>query len=334
MNGVTIGKGGGNIGSNTAVGTSVLPGGTGTYNTGIGYFALNSISTTGVYNTASGAHALRYNTTASYNTGTGYGALYANRTGNYNTATGFGALGGSSNTSGDYNTANGVQALLNNIGSSNTAIGYQALGGYPSGNTGSSNTAGGYTALRYNTTGYNNTAFGYSSLNTNTTGYLNTALGYGADVASGALTNATAIGNGASVTASNRVRVGNTAVTQIGGQVAWSTLSDGRQKENIMDYAHGLDFIMKLRPVTFNLRADTTKVPHSGFIAQEVESTGIPFYGLNKPANVKDFYSLNYSEFVVPLVNSVKELKAENEKLKADNDELRVRIEKIEEKIK
>ncbi|MBB1283036.1 tail fiber domain-containing protein [Flavisolibacter sp. BT320] len=66
-------------------------------------------------------------------------------------------------------------------------------------------------------------------------------------------TNSTALGYSASVTASNQVRIGNTAVTSIGGQVNWTNLSDGRFKKNIKEDVPGLEFINSLRPVTYNL---------------------------------------------------------------------------------
>ncbi len=124
-------------------------------NTGIGYQALNSL-TSGDYNTATGYQALLTNTSASYNTASGYQVLYSNTSGYQNTASGYQAL--YSNTTGSYNTASGYQALYSNT-------------------TGASNTASGYYALRYNTTGNHNTAFGDSALYSNTTGYYNVASG-------------------------------------------------------------------------------------------------------------------------------------------------------------
>jgi hypothetical protein len=265
------------------------------------------------------------------NTALGNLSLPSNTTGNQNTAAGYLSL--YSNAGGTANSAYGVGALyFNNSGSFNTAVGANALNANSSA-AAQYNTAVGNSALYYSTGAYN-TAAGAGALYYNTTGQDNTAVGTDAGPATGALSNTTAIGRSAIPAASNRVRIGNAAVTQIGGQVAWSTLSDRREKENIADYAHGLDFIMKLRPVTYNMIDDKTKVTHSGFIAQEVEKIGIPFYGLNKPANDKDFYSLSYAEFVVPLVNSVKELKKENDQLKADNSALLKRVEAIEARLK
>ena len=62
-----------------------------------------------------------------------------------------------------------------------------------------------------------NTAVGAHSLTLNITGFNNTAIGANADVcvACGDLTNATAIGANAVVDASNKIRLGDTAVTVV-----------------------------------------------------------------------------------------------------------------------
>ena len=77
-------------------------------------------------------------------------------------------------------------------------------------------------------------------------------LGSYADVTAGDLNNATAIGAGALVDASNKVRIGNTDVTSIGGEVGWTSYSDERIKDNIQENVPGLDFIKALRPVTYH----------------------------------------------------------------------------------
>ena len=208
INGIRVGKGGGNVAANTAYGVNVLQANTtgssntamgcealysnttGSSNTATGYDALRA-NTTGYYNTAAGSYSLYANTsgyyntavgtmslyantTGYYNTAAGYLALYANTTGYYNTATGYYAL--RANTSGYYNTAAGCYSLAaNTTGGSNTASGYMSL--YAN-TTGSANTASGIYALRANTTGSANSATGYYSLGCNTTGGNNTASGY------------------------------------------------------------------------------------------------------------------------------------------------------------
>src|SRR5262249_1196260 len=101
------------------------------------------------------------------------------------------------------------------------------------------NTAVGLRALTGNTTGGSNTAIGVGALAGNTTGGNgsfasagNTAIGAAADVSAGNLFNATAIGAGAIVDANNKVRLGNTAVTVMEGQVAFTASSDRTKKEN------------------------------------------------------------------------------------------------------
>src|SRR4030095_7810902 len=105
----------------------------------------------------------------------------------------------------------------------NTSLGSGAL---QSNTTGINNTALGLNSLYSNTTGTLNTAIGRSALTDNTAGNNNTAIGFGADVSTGNLTNATAIGSGATVNASNKIRIGNSSVTVIEGQVAYTFPSD------------------------------------------------------------------------------------------------------------
>ncbi|MFZ1289040.1 MAG: tail fiber domain-containing protein [Melioribacteraceae bacterium] len=239
---------------------------TGSYNTANGSYALYSNidgesntangnqalyrNTSGIYNTANGYQALYSNTTGDANTVNGYQALYSNTIGESNTANGFKAL--YSNTTGYWNTANGYEALYSTTGDNNTANGYQVL---YSNTTGESNTANGKFALYSNTTGNNNTANGYQALYNNATGSQNTGIGHsaGPSVSDPNLSNTTAIGYFASTTASNQVRLGNSSVTSIGGYAGWSNISDGRYKQNIKENISGLDFILGLRPVSYNM---------------------------------------------------------------------------------
>ena len=177
-----------------------------------------------------------------------------------------------------------------------------------------------------NTTGSNNTAVGQLSLSNNTYGSYNTSVGIGTGVminagqqntfigaladATGDFNNAMAIGYDAKVNGSNKIRIGNSSVSVIEGQVAWSNPSDKRLKENII-YTNrlGLDFIKKLQTVSYNYIADNTKTRYDGFIAQDIEKVmndlGVPFSALKKSDD--GTLSLAYSDFVMPLVNAVKE---------------------------
>lgn len=257
----SISSGDGNVG----VGASVLYNTTtGNYNTAVGYRALYSNSTQSSL-TAVGYQALYQNTSGADNTAFGSSALLSNQGGGSNTAVGASSL--AANISGSYNTAVGYQALNTNLNGNNTAFGCLALKGS---NSGSDNTAVGAESLELNSTGSNNVAVGNLALYNNTTGSNNTAIGDGAGPVSSGLSNTTAIGYGATVSSSNEIRVGNTSVTAISGQVAWSFPSDQRDKHDIQDSDLGLDFIMQLRPVFYRLNNGNDLLDY-GFIAQEVE---------------------------------------------------------------
>jgi len=243
----------------------------------------------------------------------------------------------------------GIGTLLNNEANNNVAVGIDAL---LENNSGYENTGLGSAALRFNTIGQKNTAVGSNTLVNNIQGHENTAIGSGADV-SGIINNATAIGAGAIVNASNKVRIGNSSVTVIEGQVPFTTPSDGRYKFNVEENVKGLDFILQLRPVTYqfdvkkfdealgdkNIHAnaydEALQIRRSGFIAQEVEkaanTTGYNFSGIIKPQNASQHYSLSYDAFVVPLVKAMQELNTKVEKLEKENASLVQQIKAIEE---
>jgi hypothetical protein len=91
INGVTIGRGGGSIATNTAIGSQSLASNTtGTDNTAVGIYTLKS-NTSGGTNTAVGISALYTNSTGGNNTALGYGSLNSTTTANSNTAIGSGA---------------------------------------------------------------------------------------------------------------------------------------------------------------------------------------------------------------------------------------------------
>ena len=331
---------------NTAHGQGALSANTtGFFNTANGWQALIS-NTTGFINTAVGSGALSSNTTGYSNTANGQAALFWNFSGYWNTAHGHGAL--YYNTVGNNNTANGVQALYFNTGGNhNAANGVQALF---NNTTGNNNTAHGKDALYSNTIGTGNTANGFQALLVNTSGSNNTAFGYAADVSANNLSNATAIGNGTLVNTSDKIHLGNAAVTVIEGQVDWTFPSDARFKFNVDDATvPGLAFIEKLRPVTYQFdtrkfdehlmqnMADSirqrrmagqdysksTAQVQTGFLAQEVEQAcknlGYQFSGLHVPESEVDNYGLAYGSFVPLLVKAVQEQQKEIEKLSRQN---------------
>jgi hypothetical protein len=158
-----------------------------------------------------------------------------------------------------------------------------------------------------------------------------------------------------------RMRITNTGILQPGidnsyslgaSGIRWSSVwaangtiqtSDEREKKDIIDSDLGLDFISKLRPVSFkwkvgknevtseldgldeegNTKTKTIVTPvegkrtHYGLIAQEVEALldGKDFGGFihDKETDIK---GLRYDQFIPVLINAIKELKAEIELLK------------------
>ncbi|MBK9012783.1 MAG: tail fiber domain-containing protein [Saprospiraceae bacterium] len=117
--------------------------------------------------------------------------------------------------------------------------------------------------------------------------------------------------------------------------MGWSNYSDGRFKRNVKEDVAGLDFIKRLRPVTYQWdihalnrflpgseddktewagKYDIEQVKFSGFIAQEVEQAAqdvnYQFSGVDKPQNEHTPYALRYADFVVPLVKAVQEQQA------------------------
>ena len=327
---------------------------TGSYNCALGYSALeNNVS--GITNTALGGYSMQNNTTGYHNTAIGYGTLSQNTTGYNNTA--IGNMSMEYNTTGHDNTAIGYWSLYyNSDAEANTAIGESTMF-YNT--TGSYNTTIGFNALKSNTTGNSNTSLGYDALYNNKTGSYNTAIGYESGNTNDNFDNSTGIGYNAQPDGSNKVFIGNSSVTWIGGQVGWSTYSDKRIKTNIKDDVKGLEFILRLRPVTYNIdkdkedkllgiidnanykkKYDIEKIKFSGFLAQEVEKaaieSGYDFSGVTKPVGNSKLYSLSYAQFVVPLVKAVQEQeqKIENqqkiiETLKDENKQQQTQIEQL-----
>lgn len=361
MNKITTGR------FNVALGREALYSITsGNYNISLGESSLYN-NTSGVVNVALGWDALLANTSGSHNIAFGYRALSRNTSTNYEIAIGYLAM--QNKTSGQYNVAMGYNSFnKKTTGSYGTAVGYLSADVVTNGNSvnafgyntlGNATTGGTFSAAIGNdalsavTTGSRNTGLGTGGGNTITTGSYNNHLGYLAG--SGNYSYGMALGSSSANTASYQVRVGASNITSIGGYRAWTNLSDARFKTNIQENVKGLEFIMALRPVTYNLDIkslnkslghyddevseslgnennvdalesnieETSTFIHSGFLAQEVETAankvGYTFSGIDKPKNENDHYGLRYAEFVVPLVKGMQEqqslIKTQNTKI-------------------
>ena len=134
-----------------------------------------------------------------------------------------------------------------------------------------------------NTVGIQNTAIGYNAGNSITTGTNNTCIGYESDTSSAIIQNEFTLGNGSVTT----LRCADQTI---------ASLSDGRDKKNIVDSTYGLDFVNSLRPVQFTwdkrvlVDGDETFSKNGrdeiGFIAQEFQSV--------MPNNENDVLDLVY----------------------------------------
>ena len=331
---------GGPYGQNTACGTGALAQNyTGFNNSAFGFRALYT-NTAGSANTASGVNALYSNTKGNYNTASGVGALFNNTYGVYNTASGVGAL--HFNTIGDWNTASGIDALRSNYsGAENTASGAYAL----SSNTeGDDNTASGVGALRSNTEGTENTASGAYALRNNTTGHYNIGLGVGAGTNIVAGSNNIEIGGAGITDESNTIRIGNqgtqgaTYIAGIYGTTAAGGLpvevtssgqlvyvpSSVRYKRDIRDIGTASTDLMKLRPVSFRYRNDSSGTLQYGLIAEEVARVYPELVQRGLDGKVE---GVRYLEFTALLLN---ELQKQAHQLQTKDTQLAAQQREIE----
>jgi len=295
INGLTVGKGGGNIASNTASGVAAL-----------------AANTTGTNNTASGVNALQSNTTGSNNTASGLSALQSNTTGFSNTASGSGSLG--SNTTGNYNTASGVSALQSNTtGSNNTAIGQSALGT----NTIFSNTGGfGYNAQ---VTASNQIQLGDSA----TTTYAYGAVQNRSDIRDKADVRDTTLGL-EFVNALRPVDFKWDLREDYRAKAPKAPEQDATEEEKAAYKVAKAKWLedVKLANITHDGSKKRSRF-HHGLIAQEVkavlDSKGIDFGGF-QDHSVKggdDVLSIGYEELIAPMLKAIQELSAEVAALKA-----------------
>lgn len=322
----------------------------------VGYLS-GGFQKTGGNNTYIGAEAGASADECQFNTFVGTRAGYTNSTGFSNTLIGFqagystttgwdnviiGRSAGFATTTGDANTIVGLLAgRYNTSGSDNTFLGWQS--GFNN-TTGLGNIYIGHEAGSNNQIGSYNVAVGRNAGNRAIAHFNCSFLGDDADFNNNnSYANSTALGNAATLTAGNQVRIGNSVVSSIGGYANWTNVSDSRYKTDLKADVPGLDFILKLRPVTYNLDLDKlnhflhedrsfdnseahfkrdslmqvdreakSRIRYTGFLAQEVEAAAesihYDFSGVDKPQNENSLYGLRYAEFVVPLVKAVQEL--------------------------
>jgi hypothetical protein len=320
----------------------------GNYNTALGADSLESING-GDYNTAIGFDAGQDLTTADHNTFLGaLSGRYAT-TGQRNTFVGSqtadnSVVTGSDNVALGCRAANNITSAANNVaigascleistsGEGQVAIGFEALKDCT---TGSGNIAIGKKAGENLTTGGSNTFIGYAAAGGGTvSGAANICIGdaTGYNLSGGSNNiligqNAGRTGSqtpqslGAVTTNSNEIQMGNGSHTGAYIQIGWTTVSDARDKGQIKDVPHGLDFVSQLQPKSFEFKSDreaeeTDGIERYGFLAQDVlELEGDNPVVVNK--NDENKLKMTNDYLVPILVNAIKELKQEIEILKS-----------------
>jgi hypothetical protein len=276
-------------------------------NTVLGYDAGGSF-TTGDGNTAIGRGA---GTSASTGVNNTYvGAVAGSCTnGSNNVAVGVFALGQTVAATSE-NVAVGNSAMRVATGCCNIAVGPGALGQV----TGTRNIALGNGALLNGTTSDNNIGIGWQALLCLTTGRNNLEIG-----ANNGITNTYSPPFNIT-TECNRVVVGSTATTNAYIQVAWTAISDARDKTEVTALPVGLDFISQLNPVSYRFKESresevATGPTRYGFLAQDVlavEGESPVVVDAEDPDKLK----ITDANLIPILVQAIKELKAEIDELK------------------
>ena len=225
----------------------------------------------------------------------------------------FGTLSGNAATvtDGVYTTGNqtiaGEKTFSRNISVNGVLVG-RGTGGDPT------NTAIGGMSLLSNDTGRCNTAIGSFALYSNRTGSGNTALS--PQTSGGVLSpvfNPT--------TENNRFCMGSTAVTNAYIQVAWTVVSDARDKTDFAAVPHGLAFVCQLKPFAYRYKMDRAATEghgpvRYGFKAQDVlaiEGSNPVIVDAEDPEKLR----FNDQSLLAVLVNAIQELKAEFDAYKA-----------------
>lgn len=321
INSITIGKGNNSISTNLILGNN----------------AGNSI-TSGSYNLFLGGNAGKSTTSGLLNIFIGLGAGEFNSTGQGNTYLGLNA--GKYNNSVS-NTFLGNNAGENNLGQGNTFVG-QNTNQNPTATAGSYGTFIGQSA-GFNNNGQSNTFIGQSSGYSNNSGQFHaflgqksgygqnsgagcTFLGWSAGSSSTSFSNSTAVGYNAQPNGSNQITLGNGDISTLRCQVTSITgLSDSRDKTDIIEIAEGLEFVDKLKPVTFtwNKRdSNITGAKAAGFIAQDLlelqnESSIGENLDLVSETNPERLEA-RYSNLLPVLVKAIQELSLEVKSLKSE----------------
>lgn len=275
-------------------------------NTFVGLICGNSTYTlaSGINNTAMGAAAYDAFTTGQNNTAIGHLALTEDTTGSNNTAIGNAALSGI--TTGSSNTALGSNAGVNLAGTGNTLLGAATGGGVSF--VGSQNIIiGNASGQALNGSEHENIYISHVGVlgETNTT-RIGTQSGGTANQTKCFISGIRGVTTGVA----DAVNVLIDSAGQLG-----TVSSSARFKENIKDMGDQSSNVMKLRPVTFNFKNDTSKRNQFGLIAEEVDEI-MPELVIYHPEDGTP-ETIRYHEIAPMLLNELKKLTERVQKLEA-----------------
>ena len=196
--------------------------------------------------------------------------------------------------------------------------------------TSSGNIAIGINVMYQLSTGEYNTCMGNGAGASLTTGGSNTYIGLNSGMSASTGSNNSCLGknsSNSSATSSNQVTLGDGNISSLRcADTSISSLSDRRDKTDIVDLPVGLDFINKVRPVKFKwdtregLPAKDGKI-RAGFIAQELQEAQLGSEYLDLVMdNDPDKLEAKQGKLIPVLVKAIQELSAENTVLKARLD--------------
>jgi len=109
------------------------------------------------------------------------------------------------------------------------------------------------------------------------------------------------------------LRIQNFATLRVDGSI--NEISDKSLKENIKTFSNGLSKINQLRGVSYKRNDHEDKKVHLGLVAQEVEAIIPEIVSEDEDSGLK---SVAYSNMIAVVIEAIKELSAEVEKLKGN----------------
>ncbi len=117
-------------------------------------------------------------------------------------------------------------------------------------------------------------------------------------------------------------------ITQSGSTtVSYNTSSDRRLKDNIVNTHFGINDLMKIQVRDYVYKADSSKTPTTGFIAQELYD--IFPNAVTKPVNEEEMWSIDYGKVTPLLTKAIQEQQTEITSLKSEIEQMKSDIQQL-----